>query len=116
VKVFTDVADIVAGDGAFTFGVFEWMDGLSLVGIEAYVTTVSSAGIVQCQIHNVTDGVDILSTRVQVDAGEFSSKDAATQPVINAANAVATWGEQWRIDVDAAGTGATGLGIGFLLE
>jgi hypothetical protein len=102
---------VLAGDGAFIMGVSQDMDGAVLTDVEAYVTTASSSGIVQCQLRNITQAVDMLSTRVQVDANELSSKDAATQPVINVANATVAWADQIAVDVDAGGTGAAGLGI-----
>lgn len=111
IKVFADDEGVVAGDGAFEYGVERDMDGLVLGDVEIDVTTVSSSGIVQVQIHNETQGVDILSTRAQIDANEYHSKDAATQPVINTANADVVHGDRIRIDIDQAGTGAKGLTV-----
>lgn len=110
IKVFADNKAVVIGDGAFIFAVPLDMDGLSLVGVELDVTTVSSSGIVQAQIRDITQtNLDLLTTRVQVDASEFHSKDAATLPVVLATNVLAR-GDRIAIDVDAAGTGAKGLG------
>ena len=112
--MFGDDSTVAGGDGAFTFDIPEWLDGLALTAVGAYVSTASSSGIVQVQLHNVTDAVDMLSTRVQIDANELVSKDSATQPVVNAANAGVAWGDLLRVDVDAAGTGAMGLGLDLL--
>lgn len=87
------------------------MDGLSLRVVELFITTISSSGIVQVQIRNRTQAVDMLSTRVQVDAGDLNSGTSGTPPVINAANDQVFWMDEICIDVDAAGTGAEGMGV-----
>jgi hypothetical protein len=109
--VYADASVVGTGDGKFIFAIPQDMDGFVLSQVEAYVTTASSAGIVQAQLRNVTEAADMLSTRVQVDANELASKDSATQPVIDAANAAVTWADQISVDVDASGTGARGLGV-----
>lgn len=55
--------------------------------------------------------VDMLSTPITIDANEYDSKDAATQPVINTANDDLATGDVIRIDVDVAGTGTKGLNV-----
>lgn len=111
IKVFDDLTTVLAGDAAFTFEIPEDLDGALLVKTEAYVTTVSSSGVVQVQLHKLTAAVDMLSTKISIDVGEKNSKDAGTQPVVNLANDDVAWGDHIRIDVDAAGTGAKGLGV-----
>lgn len=112
IKVTSDTGTAIStGDGKFIWSVPQDMNGYLLADVEASVTTVSSSGIVQVQLRNITQSVDILSTRVQVDASEFHSNDAATQPVITAANADVAHEDRIAIDVDAAGTGAKGLEI-----
>lgn len=109
--VFEDTVPVVAGDSAFVFHIPADLDGLELGEVEINVETASSSGIVQVQLHNITDAVDMLSTRVQVDANELHSRTAATAAVVNAANAVVAHGDRIRVDVDAAGTGALGLDV-----
>jgi hypothetical protein len=111
IKVFTDTDTVVAGDGAFIWAIPQDLNMTELLDVELDVTTVSSSGIVQVQLRNITQSADMLSTRVQVDAGEFHSKDAATQPVVDTANDDVAHGDRIAVDVDAAGTGAMGLGI-----
>jgi hypothetical protein len=111
IKVYGERQTVQTGDGKFIFMVSEDMDGLDLSSVEMYVTTVSSSGIVQVQIRNITQAADMLSTRVQCDATEKNSKDAATAAVIDTANDDVAWGDHLAIDVDAAGTGAKGLGV-----
>lgn len=110
IKVFADRRTVSTGDGKFIFEVSEDMDGLELQSVEIYVTTVSSSGIVQVQLRNVTQAVDMLGIRVQIDANEKNSKDASTTYTIHATNDDVAWGDHIAIDVDQAGTGAKGLG------
>src|SRR3989304_5212118 len=106
IKVIADTSVITTGDGKFIWAVPQDLGGKDLIDVEMDVTTVSSSGIVQVQIRNITQGADMLSTRVQVDASEFHSKDAATQPVVDTSNDDVAHGDRIAIDVDAAGTGA----------
>ena len=68
------------------------------------------------QIRNVTDAVDMLSTRISIDAGELHSKDATTPPVVDAAHDDVAYGDLLAIDIDTAGTGAKGLMIVLVFE
>ena len=111
IKLFSDTQTVTVGDSRFVFEISQDMDATNLTRVEAYVTTVSSSGIVQVQIRNVTEAADMLSTRVQVDASEFVSKTAGTAAVIDTANDDVAWGDLIACDVDAAGTGAKGLGV-----
>ena len=117
IKVCGDLQLVVAGDApaAGRFGIWaieEDIAGMALADVEIDVTTVSSSGIVQVQLRNISNGnVDMLSTRAQIDAGEFHSGTAATQPVVNVANAAVAHMDRIAIDIDAAGTGALGLGL-----
>ena len=110
IKIFSDTQTVTTGDGKFTFAIDEDVNGKILSKVEIYVTTVSSSGIVQVQIRKGAS-TDMLSTRVQIDANEKHSKDASTVYVINTANDDVVWGNEISIDVDAAGTGAKGLGV-----
>lgn len=109
-KVFADWQNVRTGDGRFIFAIDEDIDGYSLTKVEMYVTTASSSGIVQVQLHK-TGSLDMLSTRIQIDANELHSSSAATAYVINTANATVAHANQISIDVDAAGTNARGLGV-----
>jgi hypothetical protein len=52
----------------------------------------------------------MLSTAITIDATpDLDSKDATTPAVIDGANDDVATGDQLRIDVDVAGTGAKGL-------
>lgn len=111
IKVFGDFQTVTTGDKKFQFEVSEDMDDMFLVRAESYVTTVSSSGIPTVQIRNVTQTVDMLTTKLTIDASKLNSKTAATPVVIDVANDDVAWGDHIAIDVDVAGTGAKGLGV-----
>lgn len=111
IKVHGDEAlnPLAVGDGKFIHLVSRDMEGLDLVDAEAYVTTVASGAII-IQIRNVMTGLDLLSTRIQIDSGEKNSKDG-TAAVVNRSNSEVSWGDHIAIDVDSAGSGSKGLGV-----
>lgn len=109
---------LTTGDGKAYFAIPGELSGYNLVDAEAAVTTTSSSGLPTIQIARIRTGtgagtVDMLTTRVTIDAAEFTSFTAATPPVVNASNddvlANATSQDILRIDVDVAGTGTKGL-------
>jgi len=109
-------AVVAVGDKQFEFEVSEDMDGLRLTKVEGYVTTVSSSGTVTVQLALLdTDGagsaVDMLSTKLTIDANERNSRTATTPVVIDTAHDDVAWGDHIRIDVDVAGSGTKGLGV-----
>lgn len=61
-------------------------------------------GVPALQLRNVTDSVDVLSTKVTIDTSETTSGTAATPPVIDTSkDDVATY-DIFAVDVDVAGT------------
>ena len=78
IKVVADTSDVTTGDGKFIFAIPNDLDGTSLVDAQAYVTTVSSSGTPTVQIRNITQGADMLTTRITIDVSEFTSYTAAT--------------------------------------
>ena len=111
VKVYDDATAATTGDGKAIFCVPLLLNGLNLVGIAAFVTTVSSSGLPTVQIRNVTDSVDMLSTKVSIDQGATTSYTATTPAVIDGSHDDVATGDLISIDIDTAGTGAKGLGI-----
>lgn len=110
-KVTSETAAITAGDGQLIFCIDSDMAGLSLVAVNAFVTTVSSSGALSIQVRNVTTTPDMLTTPISIDVSELSSFTAATPPVIDTSNRQVSLGDLIAIDIDAAGTGAKGLGV-----
>lgn len=106
-----DTETLATGDGQISFFCPPELNGLNLVDADAAVSTASSSGTPTIQIRNVTQAADMLSTRITIDANEKTSYTAATPPVIDTANDDVATGDEIAIDVDVAGTGATGLAV-----
>lgn len=111
IKVVADDNTVATGDGQAIMVVPASVNGMNLVAAHAFVTTVSSSGTLTVQIRNVTDSHDMLSTRITIDASEYTSYTAAAAPVINASYDDVATGDLIAVDVDVAGTGAQGLGV-----
>ncbi len=111
IKVTSDTEALATGDGQFIFAIPKDLNGANLVDAQAYVTTVSSSGLPTVQIRNVTQTADMLTTKITIDASEFTSFTAATPRVIDASNDDVATGDLIAIDVDVAGTGTMGLGV-----
>lgn len=120
IKVFYDDETVTTGDGKFIFAIPYDLDGARLLYVNAYVTTVSSSGMITVQFHNRTIVNDMLTTPITIDANELDAENAATPWVIDAGYNEYGWPDpdntvfyrqQIRIDVDTAGTGAKGLGV-----
>lgn len=118
IKVFSDRPEdpvVEAGDGAFYFAIQDDLDKLVLRRAEAFVSTESSGGDIIVQFHNVVAAADMLSSRVQIDEGDFTSYTSAAPSQADETgtppnNEVST-GDLIRIDVDSGGTLAKGLGV-----
>ncbi len=110
-KVIADDATLQTGDGKLYFTVPASLTGMNLIGAHAAVYTVSSSGTPTVQIHNLTDTVDMLSTLITIDGGEYSSYTALTPPVIDTTKDDIVTGDRLRVDVDVSGTGTKGLEV-----
>jgi hypothetical protein len=93
---------LAVGDDAVRFRIPAALNGMNIVSVAA--SRKSGTGTPTIQIRNVTDSVDVLSTRLTIDSGETDSSTAATAAVINASNDDVATGDQFAIDVDVAGT------------
>lgn len=111
VKIIADDANLTVADGLTHFTIPIELDGMNLVSVGAHVYTGSSSGLPTFQIHNLTDAVDMLSTKITIDATENDSKDATTPAVIDAGNDDVATGDVLRFDCDVAGTGTKGMEI-----
>jgi hypothetical protein len=110
-KVIDDATVVTTGDGKLIFCIPASLNGCDLTAAHAFVSTVSSSGLPTVQIRNVTDSVDMLTTKISIDASEFTSYTAATAPVIDTTKDDVATGDLIAVDVDVAGTGAKGLGV-----
>jgi hypothetical protein len=80
---------------------------MTLTAVRASLSTTSSSGIPAIDINE--SGVSIFSTTLTIDTGEKTSTTAATPAVISDANLADD--AEITVDIDTAGTGATGLKI-----
>lgn len=117
IKITNDLSTLNTGDGQFIFAIPSDLNGTNLVDAQAFVTTVATGGtLVTVQIRNVTDSVDMLSTRITIDASEFTSYTAATPRVIDTTKDDVVTGDLIAIDVDAVGNTTRGKGLGVILR
>ena len=116
IKIIDDDTVLTTGDGKFHFFVPAPLTGMNLVGFSAGVSTVSSSGLRTIDLRNVTDSTDILTTKLTIDANEKHSKDATTAVSINGSFDDVVTGDEIRIDVDTAGTGAKGLQVDLIFQ
>lgn len=104
--VFDYGSSVATGDGKFYFRVPSSFNGMNLVSVHGEVKTAGTTGTTDIQIHNETDSVDMLSTKLTIDSGETGSDTAATAAVINGATDDVSTNDIIRIDVDAISTTA----------
>lgn len=109
---------LATGDGLAAVPVDTTLNGMNLVAIKAYVSTVSSSGAPLFQVRRsrrssatARTTVDMLTTGVSIDANEFESADATTAAVINTSNDDVQTGDILLFDCDTAGTGTKGAQI-----
>ena len=104
VAVGDETTAITSGTGKVTF---RMPYAFTLTEVRASLTTASSSGDPTIDINE--GGTTILSTKLSIDSGEKTSTTATTPAVISDA-AIADDAEI-TIDIDTAGTGATGLKV-----
>ena len=107
------VADTIApttGNGITHFVIPSTMDGKNLSSAQAHVYTVGTGSTTTVQLHNLTDGQDMLSTAITIDASEKDSSTAAIPSVTGSYTGVST-ADVIRIDVDVVATNTLGLEV-----
>lgn len=98
----SDVA-LAVGDYQGWFMIPPALNGWNITFVGA-MRKAGGTGVPAFQLRNVTDSVDVLSTKVTIDSGETTSGTAATPPVINTGvDDVASY-DIFAVDVDVAGT------------
>ena len=107
VAVGDEATELIAGTAKVTFRL---PHAVTLTAVRASLTTVSSSGGVTVDINE--GGATILSTKLSIDANEKTSATAAA-PAIISDGALADDAEI-TIDIDASGTGATGLKVALI--
>lgn len=106
VAVFGTTTDTATGDGKAYFHIPAKLNGWNLVSVHAFVVSAGTTGTTDIQIANVTDAIDMLSTKLTIDSGETGSNTAATPAVINTTHDDVATNDVLRIDVDAVSTTA----------
>lgn len=106
ILVFNDSQNCATGDGAgdVFYRVPAELNGHDLVAVAACVQTAGTTNTMDIQIANVTQAVDMLSTKITIDSAETDTLTAATPAVINTSNDNVATGDRLRIDVDAVHT------------
>ena len=105
IKVVDDATALTTWDWKVIVVIPIELNWWNLVAAHAMVSTVSSSWTPTYQIRNVTQAADMLSTRITIDASEYTSYTAATAPVIDTSNDDVATGDRIAVDKDVAGTG-----------
>jgi hypothetical protein len=108
-KIYNEASAIASGDGAMYFTVPALLNGMNLVSAGGHLYTAATSGTVQVQVANVTSGVDMLTSKLEWDATEKDTNTANSAAVINTSNDGVATGEEIRVDIDAAASGAKGM-------
>ena len=106
ITCFEYATDVATGDGKGYLIIPAALNGMNLVSVHAKVITAGTTGTTDIQIANVTDSVDMLSTKLTIDSGETGSDTAATAAVIDTTKDDVATNDLLRIDVDAKSTTA----------
>lgn len=97
---------VAVADGQAYITIPEECNGMNLVGVHARVVTAGTTNTTDIQIRNVTDSVDMLSTKLTIDSGETGSDTAATPAVIDTTKDDVATNDLLAIDIDAKSTTA----------
>lgn len=117
VALFAPGTDAATGDGAAYIHIPPKLNGWNLVYVHALNAVAGTTGTQDIQIANVTDAVDMLSTKLTIDSTEVGSNTATAAVIDTTKDDVAT-NDILRIDVDAVQTTAgkgTVVTLGFQL-
>ena len=116
IKAIADGLPTYVADGVARIVLPSNFDQLVLDKVGAHVYTAATGSTTIVQIHNETRGVDMLSTRIEIDAGENDTNTSATPPVINPSNERVYNGDILRFDIDQIGSSTAALGLELRLE
>jgi hypothetical protein len=115
IKVIADTLPTYVGDGIARVVLPSNFGGLVLQNAGAHVYTPATGSTTNVQIHNETKGVDMLSTLIQIDAGENDTSTSATPPVIGPNKEVSAL-DVIRFDIDQIGSGSAANGLELRIE
>jgi len=100
-----DSTGLTTGDGKAYFRVPDELAGWSITQVRGARTT--GTGTDTYMLHNFTQGADVLSTALWLDATELDSNSAGTSTAINSSEDDVTLYDRYRIDIDAVGSSTT---------
>jgi hypothetical protein len=106
VVAFDFTTDCATGDGKAYVVVPAGLNGMNLVSVHGMAITAGTTGTMDVQIANVTDTVDMLSTKLTWDSTEAGTDTAATPAVIDTTKDDVATNDVLRVDVDAVQTTA----------
>ena len=110
IKCVADTIGPSVGNGITHVTIPSTLDGKNLSSAQAHVYTAGTGSTTTVQLHNLTDGQDMLSTPITIDASEKDSSTAATPSVTGSYTGVST-ADVIRIDVDVVATNTLGLEV-----
>ena len=110
IKCVADTIGPTVGNGITHVTIPSTFDDKNLQSAQAHVYTVGTGSTTTVQLHNLTDGQDMLSTAITIDASEKDSSTAATPSVVGNYSLVST-ADVIRIDVDVVATNTLGLEV-----
>ena len=110
VKCVADTIGPSVGNGITHVTIPSTLNGKNLQSAQAHVYTAGTGSLTTVQLHNLTDGQDMLSTPITIDASEKDSSTAATPSVTGSYTGVST-ADVIRIDVDVVATNTLGLEV-----
>lgn len=100
-EVFAPTTNCATGDGKKYFVVPAPLNGMNLIGVHGRAITAGTTGTMDVQIRNVTDSVDMLSTKLTWDTTEAGTNTADVPAVIDATKDDVATNDLIAIDVDA---------------
>jgi len=118
IKALPDADDTYVGDGITAVTIPATFNELYLYSIGGHVYTAGTGATTDVQLHNLTTAVDLLTTKLTIDAGETDSSTAAIPVVINSSgvtNRVYT-ATVLRIDIDQIASGSAAKGLEIRME
>ena len=110
VKCVADTIGPSVGNGITHVTIPSTLNGKNLQSAQAHVYTAGTGSLTTVQLHNLTDGQDMLSTPITIDASEKDSSTAATPSVTGSYTGVST-ADVIRVDVDVVATNTLGLEV-----
>lgn len=115
-KCLDEASAVEDGDDLMRFTIPNTLSGMNLVSCGAHVYTGPTSSVMVIDIYNITSAVDMLTSAMTIDETEKDTATAASQAVINTGADGVAAGEEIRVDVTDAASGAKGLELRLTFE